>query len=254
MSLDLTGRRALVTGAGSGIGRAIALALAECGADVAVHYGRSADGAAAAAKEIGAAGRRATTVQADLTESDQARRCVDTAVDFLGGLDVLVNNAGHLVGRCPVAEMEDEFWASVMDVNVTSTFLATRAAIPHVTESAHGRIVNMASLAAENGGGPGSAAYATAKAAVLGFTKGLAKELAPQGVTVNSVAPGFIGGTAFHDTFTTDEARTKIVGGVPLQREGTPQDVAGAVCYLASDLAAYVTGETIDVNGGVLTR
>ena len=254
MALDLTGRRALVTGGGSGIGRAVVTALLESGADVAVHYINSADGAEAAVKEADSLGRRAGAVQADLTQPDDAARCVAEAAALLDGLDIVVNNAGHLVGRCQVEQMSLDFWRKALDLNITTAFLVTRAAVPLLRQSAHGRVVNMASLAAENGGGPGSVAYATAKAGLLGFTKGMAKELAADGVTVNAVAPGFIGETAFHDTFTADEARAKIVNGVPLGRAGRPADVAGAVCYLASDLAGYVTGETVDVNGGVLTR
>ncbi|GHJ57591.1 3-oxoacyl-ACP reductase [Nocardioides sp. OK12] len=254
MTLDLTGRRALVTGGGSGIGRAVVAALVEAGADVAVHYAHSSEGAAQAVADAEAAGRRAVAIGADLTDSAQAQRCVEEATAYLGGLDVLVNNAGHLVGRSPVEEMSDEFFRQVIDLNISTAFFVTRAATKALRASGSGRVVNMASLAAENGGGPGSVAYATAKAGMLGFTKGLAKELAGDGVTVNAVAPGFIGETAFHETFTAPEARERIVAGVPLQRAGTPADVAGAVCYLASDLAAYVTGETIDVNGGVLTR
>ncbi len=254
MQIDLTGRRALVTGGGTGLGRAIAAALFDAGADVAVHYASSAEGAQGVVKEGEASGRRGVSVQADLTRSAGASRCVAEATDFLGGLDILVNNAGHLVGRCKVQEMSDEFWHSVLEVNLTSAFFATRAAIAPLGASTSGRIVNIASLAAQNGGGPGSVAYAAAKAGMLGLTKGLAKELAGQGTTVNAVAPGFIGQTPFHDTFTSGEARQNIVAGVPLQREGTPEDVAGAVCFLASDLASYMTGETLDVNGGVLSR
>ena len=254
MQIDLTGRRALVTGGGNGLGRAIATALFDAGADVAVHYASSAEGANSVVKEGEVAGRRGLAVQADLTRSDEASRCVAEATAYLGGLDILVNNAGHLVGRCKVDEMTDEFWTSVIEVNLTTAFLTTRAAIAPIRSSAAGRIVNIASLAAQNGGGPGSVAYAAAKAGLVGFTKGLAKELAGQGVTVNAVAPGFIGQTPFHDTFTSDEARANVVAGVPLQREGTPDDVAGAVCFLVSDLASYLTGETLDVNGGVLSR
>jgi 3-oxoacyl-[acyl-carrier protein] reductase len=254
MQLDLTGRRALVTGAGSGIGRAIALVLGAHGADVAVHYASSKDGAEEAVKELADGGRNAVAVQADLTVASEASAMVTDAAEALGGLDVLVNNAGHLVGRSTIADMSDEHWAKVMGVNVTSTFASTRAAIPHLRRSPAGRVVMMSSLAAENGGGAGSVAYAAAKAAVIGFTRGLAKELAVDGVTVNAVAPGFIGQTPFHETFTPPSARDSIVAGIPLGRAGTPDDVAGVTAFLASSLSSYVTGQVIDINGGMQFR
>ncbi|WP_298324498.1 SDR family NAD(P)-dependent oxidoreductase [Haloactinopolyspora sp.] len=254
MQIDLTGRRALVTGGGSGIGAAIARTLGRCGADVVVHYASSADGAEAVVKDLVGDGRRSVSVPADLTDTQQATQLVERAADELGGLDVVVNNAGHLVGRSEVAEMSDEHWAKVMAVNVTTTFAVTRAAIPHLRRSEAGRVVLMSSLAAENGGGKGSVAYATGKAAVIGFGRGLAKELAPDGVTVNAVAPGFIGQTAFHDTFTPPEARAGMVAGIPLGREGTPDDVANVVAFLASPLSSYITGHVVDINGGQLFR
>ncbi|MPZ25006.1 MAG: glucose 1-dehydrogenase [Micromonosporaceae bacterium] len=254
MEIDLAGRRALVTGAGSGIGAAIARALAACGADVAVHYATSRDGAELVAKEIAGGGRRAVALPADLTDPDQAAATVAAAVRAFGGLDILVNNAGHLVGRSAIADMPDEQWAKVLDVNVTSAFFTTRAAIPYLRGSDAGRVVLMSSLAAENGGGAGSVAYATAKAALIGFGRGLAKELAADGVTVNALAPGFIGQTAFHDTFTPAAARAGIVAGIPLGREGTPEDVAGVVAFLASPQSSYITGQVLDVNGGLQFR
>ncbi|WP_061961160.1 SDR family NAD(P)-dependent oxidoreductase [Demequina flava] len=254
MTIDLTGRRAIVTGAGVGIGAQIARTLGKAGADVVVHYAKSADGAEAVASEIQEGGTRAIALQADLTDSAAAAEFVDKAAEFLGGLDILVNNAGHLVGRAPVAETTDERYDQIMDVNTASAFYTTRSALPHVTGSDHGRIVMMSSLAAENGGGAGSVIYATSKAAINGFTRALAKEIASTSVTVNAVAPGFIGGTPFHDTFTPAENQKGIVSGIPLGRGGTAQDVADVVEFLASDLSSYVTGQVLDINGGLNFR
>jgi 3-oxoacyl-[acyl-carrier protein] reductase len=255
MSFDLTGRRAVVTGAGHGIGAAIAEALAGAGADVVVHYGRSAERAAEVVDRIGALGRKATAIGADVTVTADVDRLLDEAVGFLGGLEILVCNAGHLVGRSPVASMTDEHFAEVVEVNLGSTFRTVRAAIPHLRAAGtRGRIVTMSSLAAHNGGGPGAAVYAAAKAGIRGLTKGLAKEVAPDGITVNALAPGFIGGTAFHDTFTPPEAQAAIISGVPLRRAGTSAEVAGAVVWLCSDAASYVTGTTVDMDGGAWFR
>ncbi len=252
MSFDLTGRRALVTGAGHGIGAGIAEGLAAAGADVVVHYGHSAGPAAEVVERIGALGRKATAIGADVTVTAEVDRLVDEAVGFLGGLEILVTNAGHLIGRSPVAEMTDEHFAKVVEVNLGSTFRTVRAAIPHLRAAGSaGRVVTMASLAAHNGGGTGAAVYAASKAGVVGLTKGLAKELGPSGITVNALAPGFIGGTAFHDTFTPPEAQKAMLGGIGVGRGGTVEDVAGAVVWLCSDAAAFINGTTVDIDGGV---
>lgn len=255
MTFELTGRRALVTGAGHGIGAAIAVALARAGADVAVHHGHSAGPAAEVAAAIEALGRKTIVRQADLTRTADVDELVEDVTVFLGGLEIVVCNAGGLVGRSPVAEMTDEHFTQVLELNLGTTFRTVRAATPHLRAAGTaGRVITMSSLAAHNGGGAGSAVYAAAKAGVRGLTKGLAKELADTGTTVNALAPGFIGGTAFHDTFTAPQTQQAIVAGVPLGRAGQPGDVTGAVVWLASDAASYITGTTVDIDGGAWFR
>lgn len=252
--IDLTGKKALVTGGGTGIGKSIALKLAEAGADVIVHYGSNRSGAEEVVKDIQNMGRKAVSIQADVLKSSEIESLLKETAEFCsGGLDILVNNAGHLIQRSTIEEMSEELWHKIMDVNVTSTFLVTQKAIPLMKEKG-GKIVNMASLAAHNGGGPGAAAYAASKAAILTLSKGLAKELAPYQIHVNAVSPGFIDDTPFHTNFNTEEGRMTAVKGIPLQRGGKPDDVAGAVLYLVSDLGSFLTGETIEINGGMFMR
>jgi 3-oxoacyl-[acyl-carrier protein] reductase len=231
---DLSGKVALVTGAGGGIGRAIAEGLAARGAAVAIHYGTNREGAEAARAAIG-----------DRAACFQAR---------LGPSDILVNNAGDLIERRTLTEMTEALFRQVMDVNVTSTFFCCQAVAPSMIARRTGAIVNMSSLAAHNGGGPGAFAYAAAKAAIIAMTKALAKELAPSGIRVNCVSPGLIGQTRFHGRFTKPEAFDAMAKTVPLGRPGTPDDVARVVAFLASDEAAYLAGETIEINGGMFMR
>lgn len=251
---ELAGRKALVTGSGHGIGAGIALALAQAGADVVVHYGHSAQQAEQTAAQIRELGVRVEVLQADVTDTKQVDELVAKSVEFLGGLDIVVANAGHLIGRQPIDGMTDEHFAQVMDVNVGATFRTVRAAIPHLRASEHGRVITMSSLAAMNGGGPGSAVYAAAKAAVRGLTKGLAKELGPDAITVNALAPGYIKDTAFHNTFSTPESQAGMAAGLPLKRGGTVAEVGSAVVWLCSDGAAFVSGATIDIDGGAGLR
>jgi 3-oxoacyl-[acyl-carrier protein] reductase len=251
---QLNGQVALVTGAEVGIGRATALALARAGADVAVHFYADAAGAAGAVGEIEALGRRAAAFGADLTRHAEVTRTVGDALAHFGRIDILVNNAGGLLGRHGVAEMPEAFYHAVMNVNVLTTFLCCQAVAPGMVARGSGAIVNLTSLAAHNGGGPGASVYAAAKAAVLALTKAYAKELAPHGIRVNAVSPGLIGGTPFHKTFTAPEAFAAAVKTIPLGRAGTPEDVANVITFLAGPDASYLAGETIEINGGMYMR
>ena len=248
MDIDLTAQRAIVTGASTGIGRAIAIALARAGADVAIHYGSSRKEADETARAVESHGRRAVLVQADFRDPTAAGKAVEAAVQALGApIDILVNNAGSLVGRSAVEEMEAELWQEVIALNLSSVFFVTKAALPHLGDGA--RIVNVSSVAARHGGGPGAFAYAAAKGGVMTLTRGLAKELASRNIRVNAIAPGVIE-TPFHDKFSTPEQLETFRKGIPLGRLGTSEECAGAVLYLVSPLASYVTGQSIDINGG----
>lgn len=255
MTIDLRGSIALVTGASGGIGRAVAIQLAQNGAKVAVNYLNSREAAEETAAHILSAGGDAEAFQADVTDLEAVNRMVAAVEERFGGtVDILVNNAGHLVKRVPVEEMTEEHYTKVMDVNMKSTVFVSKAVIPGMKARGGGCIVNVTSIAAHNGGGAGASIYAASKAAVIGFTKALAKELAGSGVNVNAVSPGFIGQTAFHATFTPEAARQATIQGIPLGREGTPEDVAGSVLFLVSGLSSYLTGETIEINGGMFMR
>jgi 3-oxoacyl-[acyl-carrier protein] reductase len=247
----LKGKRALVTGGGQGLGEAIVRRLLEAGVDVAIHYHTSAVGAVALKEHAAKLGCRAEVFQADLTDGKAAAEMVSAAVKFLGGLDVLINNAGDLVQRRLVGDVDAAFWERTMAVNVTSMLWVTRAAVPALAKAGQGSIVNLSSLAGRKGGHTGSLVYSTAKGAVLTWTRALATELASKGIRVNAVAPGFILGTRFHATHTTDESAKKTIEGIPLGRAGTPDDVARAVVYLASEFDGFITGATLDINGGV---
>jgi 3-oxoacyl-[acyl-carrier protein] reductase len=176
-------------------------------------------------------------------------------VSFLGGLDVLINNAGSLVARKTLGDADDAFWAEVMALNLDSTRRVTRSAAPHLIATAKAgggaSIVNLSSLAGRKGGHPGSLVYSTAKGAILTFTRALANELGPQGVRVNALAPGMILGTSFHNTHTTPESAKATVAGIPLGRGGNADDVARAAVFLASEYDGFITGATLDINGGV---
>jgi 3-oxoacyl-[acyl-carrier protein] reductase len=249
MRADLAGRVAVVTGGARDIGRAVTLELAACGASVVVNYFSSGDRARTVVSEVKNNGGRAVAVQADVSQAEGARRLIEeTRATFGDRIDILVNNAGGLVARKKLEEMDEAFWDTVIALNLKSVFLVTQAALPHLADG--GAIVNLSSLAARDGGGGGAIAYSAAKGAVLTFTRGLAKEVAPRKIRVNCVSPGLIA-TTFHDTFTKPEVRQAVASRTAVGREGTPEDVAHAIVFLASDAAAYITGESIEINGGL---
>lgn len=251
----LLGKRVLVTAGAQGIGYAISQHLLRAGCEVFVHFYTSAAGAQQLAREATELGRRYENSMGDLTETEQCDQVVSDAVRFLGGLDILVNNAGSMVARKAFADATDDFWAETMSLNVGSMRKVTRAALPHLAEAAKLRggasIVNLSSLAGRKGGAAGSLAYATAKGAVLTFTRALAQEVGPLGIRVNALAPGLITGTKFHTTHTSAEAIQATIAGIPLGRPGNAEDVARAAVYLASEYDGFITGATLDVNGGV---
>lgn len=243
----LAGRRVIVTGGGVGIGLGIVRHFAAAGAQVAfTTHSRSA---ADVVQNLVRDGLTVVGTQLDATDSTQVNTVLDDVAAQFGGLDVVVNNAGGLIGRHTFAETSDEHWATVWNVNVTSAFYVSRAALRYLGDG--GRIINISSLAGENGGGNGSGPYATSKAAVDGLTRALAKEVAPGGITVNSIAPGLILDTPFHETFTPKEAQETTIAGIPVGRPGYPADVATAAEYFARPDSGFVTGTVMDLNGGV---
>lgn len=247
--MSLENKVAIVTGGARDIGRSISEKLAAGGAKVVVNYFRSQEDGDATVKAIVDAGGQAIAVAGDMTKKADVDNLVAEARKAYGdSIDVLVNVVGGLIERVPLAEMSEEFFEKTMKLNLTSTFLASQSAMAHMSEGAS--IVNLASLAGRDGGGPGAAAYATSKGAVMTFTRALAKELGSRGIRVNSVCPGMIA-TTFHDTFTKDAVRANVAAGTPLGREGQAGEVADLVAYLASGEASFLTGTNVDINGGL---
>jgi 3-oxoacyl-[acyl-carrier protein] reductase len=249
-SFDLKGKVALVTGASSGIGRATAQALATNGARVAINFHRNEAGAAAARAKIVSGGGSAIVVQADVTRASEVHSLVEQTVAEFGPIDILVNNAGSLVERLKILELTEERWDEVIDLNLKSAFLCCQAVAAAMMDRKTGAIVNVSSIAGRTGGALGSIHYSAAKGGLITFTKGLAKELAPFGVRVNAVSPGVID-TPYHEQFSSPEMMKTYAGLIPLGRVGTPPEVAEVICFLASDAASYLAGETIEINGGM---
>ena len=243
------GKTALITGSSRDIGRASAISFGAEGCNVVVNYNSNEAAAKEAVAAVEAAGGKAIAVKADVTKKADVDALVKATTDAFGSnIDFLVNNAGGLVARKKLPEMDEEFFNWVMQLNVTSAFLVTQAVVPHMPKGS--AIVNLGSLAGRDGGGGGATAYGASKGALMTFTRGMAKELGPQGIRVNGLAPGMID-TTFHDTFTPDAARKNLESNVPMRRQGVSEDCADLVLYLASDKSAYITGANIDINGGL---
>ena len=247
----LKSKSVLITAGAQGIGAAITKHFIDSGANVIIHYFSSEKAANELKNYAIEKGQKAIALKADLTKENQVNLLIEKAIEAFGGINILINNAGSLIARNSLDKMEENFWKKVMDVNLTSMMLVTRAATPFLIKNKNSSIVNLASLAGRKGGHAGSLAYATSKGAVLTFTRALSTELGEKGVRVNAVAPGLILGTAFHNTHTTKASAQKTIDGIPIQRAGNANDVARAVVYLASEYDGFITGATLDINGGV---
>ncbi len=245
--MKLAGKTAIITGGGRDIGQAAAIKLAAEGANVAINYFSSSAGADEAVAKITAGGGQAFAMKGDLTKAEDIDALVSKTISEFGSIDVLVNNAGGLIARKTIAEMPLAHWNAVMDLNLTSTFMMTQACLAHMKT---GAIVNLASQAGRDGGGPGAVAYATSKGAVMTMTRGLAKELGPD-IRVNALCPGMID-TDFHNVHTPDAGRRGFEAAAPLKRQGTTEDTANLILFLACDDSAFLTGTNIDINGGML--
>lgn len=245
---DFKGKVVLVTGGGRDIGGEISKKLAGLGAKVCYNYFEDDDKGEKTLKFIKENGGLAVMVKGDLTKQHDINNLVDTCIASYGKqIDILVNVTGGLVARKTMEEMDEKFWDFLMALNMKTVFMVTKAVLPHMQPG--GAIINFSSQAARDGGGPGAIAYAASKGAVLTFTRGLAKELGPKGIRVNAVSPGMIN-TTFHDTFTKPEVREKVAAATPLRREGEAKEVADLVVYLASDEASFITGASVEINGG----
>jgi len=246
---NLNGKVAVVTGGARDIGKAISISLAKAGAKVIVNYFENESQGDETVAAIEKLGGTAVAVYADVTKQADIDAMVKTTLDHFGPkIDILVNVAGGLFARKSIEEMDEDFYNLVMDVNLKSVFLVTKAIKPYMEKG--GAIINFASQAGRDGGGPGAAIYATSKGAVITYTRALAKEFGPQGIRVNAICPGMIA-TKFHDDFTKDEVREKVAGSTPLRREGEAEEVADLVVYLASEQSSFITGNNIDINGGL---
>ncbi|TZF83583.1 3-oxoacyl-ACP reductase FabG [Pedobacter sp. BS3] len=247
--MKLKNKVAVITGGARDIGRATSLKLAREGAKVVINYFQQEELAKETLELIKQQGGEAIIVHGDMTKAADVSNLINKAREAFGDeIHILVNVAGGLVARKTITEMDEEFWDFVMDLNLKSVFLVSRETVPYMPQGS--AIINFTSLAGRDGGGPGASVYATAKGALMTYTRSLAKELGPKGIRVNAVAPGMIA-TTFHDVFTKPEVRANVANATPLKREGRAEEVADLVAYLASDESSFITGTNIDINGGV---
>jgi 3-oxoacyl-[acyl-carrier protein] reductase len=245
------GKVALVTGGATGIGASIVTQLASLGASVACSYNKSRAGAEALAARLGEQGLSILPVQANVADSAEVKAAVEQSMAYFGQpVAILVNNAGDNIAPQPVETMPEELWNAVLGINLTGPFLCAKYCIPGMKALGGGRIINVSSISARTGGGPGSAHYVASKAGLEGFTRSLAKELAPFNITVNGVAPGLIY-TPIHDRINTPESLERLRQNIPLLRIGAPEEIARVVSFLCSDDASFITGEIVAVNGGM---
>jgi 3-oxoacyl-[acyl-carrier protein] reductase len=247
VTLSLEGRVALVTGASRGIGKAIAIELAHRGAATVVNYNLSPEPAEAVVAEIVRQGGKATAVQADVSNFEQASSLVKAAIDTFGGIDILINNAG-ITRDTLIMMMKEDDWDSVISTNLKSTFNCSKAAIRHMMRKRYGRIINITSVAGQLGN-PGQTNYSASKAGQIGFTKSLAREVASRSITVNAIAAGYIDTDIWNSV--PEDARQAALSIIPLGRKGSSEEIAYAVAFLASDQAAYITGQVLGVDGGM---
>ena len=249
MVVGLAGRHAVVTGGGTGIGRAVSIALARCGATVVVNYSRSEREADDTVAAIEGRGGRAIALRADVTVEDEVEALIDAAVEAFGGLDILVANAGGPTETVPTEELSSHDWDRGLALNCSSVFYCVKHAAPHLSHRT-GRIVVTSSISGRSGGGPGMISYAAAKGAINNAVRGWAREFAPRGITVNAIAPGIIR-TRIHQDGTDPDEYERLIERIPLGRDGTPEDCVGLVLLLTSDEGSYITGQIIEVNGGM---
>lgn len=249
--LSFEGKNVLITGASLGIGAALARAFAAAGAHVGLGYRRSVEEATEVLDDIVAAGGNAVLLRGDVSNRQELQGVIDGAREELGCIDILINNAGALIGRAPIHEASDSLYEEIMDLNLRAMFEACRAVIPEMRERGSGNIINLSSIAARNGGAGGSVLYASSKGAVATFTRGLAVELAPFGIRVNALSPGLIR-TPFHSEGVTPPERfAQMETSIPMGRAGSAEECVGPTLFLASDeMSSYVTGQILEVNGG----